>query len=183
MKVVGVVRFLGLCGALLFSQMAWCLDMGVPQIQYQSHDEFVAQAFPGKTPAWKMLRLKPATRKTAEQILGHPYQGSRLRYWVDGNRTAWIIDEVGKEQPITLGVVVEGNQIQQVKILVYREERGGEVHEDFFTRQFQQVTLGSNGQLSKSIDGITGATLSVNAVTRVAQLVLTMHQQVVGGPG
>lgn len=179
----------------LAKAVRWCLQlglwlavpvalgsMGVPQIQYLSHDEFLDQAYAGKTPAWKMLRLTPALRNNVEQVLGHPYQGARLRYWVDGNRTAWIVDEVGKELPITIGVVVDSNRIEQIKILVYREERGGEVHQDFFTRQFQQVTLAASGQLSAPIDGITGATLSVNAVTRVAQLVLMLHQQVMSRP-
>lgn len=153
--------------------------MGVPQIQYLSHEEFLQQAFPAGEPHWKMLMLKPPVRKEVEAILGHPYPGSRLRYWQAGQRTAWILDEVGKDLPITLGVVIDQDQIVQVNVLVYREERGGEIHEDFFTRQFHQVTLGAAGELSKPIDGITGATLSVNAVTRVARLVLALHQRVV----
>lgn len=156
--------------------------MGIPQIQYQSNDEFIAQAFPGATPQWKMLRLDAQLKKTAAQILQHPYAGMRLRYWIDGERTAWIIDETGKEMPITIGIVAQGDVIEQVKILVYREERGGEVHQAFFTDQFRQVTLTGAGDLSKPIDGITGATLSVNAVSRVAQLVLVMQRRVLGRP-
>ena len=158
------------------------LGMGVPQIQYLTNEEFLAQAFGDTKPEWKMLRLTGGLKKQVEDILQHPYAGMRLRYWVAGQRTAWIIDEIGKDMPITMGLVVEGNAIQDVKILVYREERGGEVHQDFFTRQFQQVTLAENGGLSKNIDGITGATLSVGAVSRVAQLVLVMHRQVMGQP-
>ena len=154
--------------------------MGTPQIQYFSHEEFLAQAFVGNKPDWKMLRLNPALKKQVESILQHPYAGMRLRYWVAGERTAWIIDEIGKDMPITIGVVAEGDALQQVKILVYREERGGEVHQDFFTRQFQQIKLNENNGLSRDIDGITGATLSVDAVSRVANLVLVMHRQVTG---
>lgn len=158
------------------------LAMGIPQIQYMTNDQFIEQAFEGKQPQWKMLRLNGGLRKEVEEILTHPYAGSRLRYWVAGQRTAWIIDEIGKEMPITIGVVVEGDTIEDVKILVYREERGGEVHQDFFTRQFRQVTLTESGGLSKNIDGITGATLSVGSVSRVANLVLVMHRVVMDKP-
>lgn len=166
---------------VVFSTMAAGMTL-VTQIQYQSNEAFIAQAFGRQQPQWKMLRLTGALRQQVEDILTHPYAGARLRYWVDGQRTAWIIDEIGKDQPITMGLVVQGDAIEQVKILVYREERGGEVHQDFFTRQFERVTLTDSGGLSRSIDGITGATLSVDAVTRVARLVLVLHREVMGRP-
>lgn len=152
--------------------------MGIPQIQYQTNEDFIQQAFGGETPQWKMLILDAATKQKAADILLHPYSGMRVRYWISQQRTAWIFDEIGKEMPITMGVVVGAGGVEQVKILVYREERGGEVHQDFFTRQFQGVTLTPEDSLSKPIDGITGATLSVNAVSRVTNLALVLHRQV-----
>lgn len=151
--------------------------IGMPQIQYLSKEDFLAQAFNAEEPGWKMLRLNRELKQKVKAILSHAYPASRIRYWHDGQRTAWIIDEIGKEQPITMGVVIENDVIVQLKILVYREERGGEVHEEFFTRQFANAYL-QNDSLSKQIDGITGATLSVNAVTRVAELALMLHRTV-----
>ena len=150
--------------------------LGIPQIQYLSKEDFLAQAFADE-PSWKMLRLNRDLKKQINSILSHPYPAGRIRYWHQGSRTAWIIDEIGKDQPITMGIVVENNAIVDIKILVYREERGGEVHEESFTRPFANVTLKGEG-LSKSIDGITGATLSVNAVTKVAEMALVLHQLV-----
>ncbi len=149
--------------------------MGIDQIQYMTREEFVEQAFAGsaQAPEWTFLRLTRDLKASAAAILGHPYQGMRVRYWQAGARSAWIIDEIGKDMPITIGVVVDAAQIHQVSILVYREERGGEVHQDFFTRQFQGLKLQQQG-LSGSIDGITGATLSVAAVTRAATLALML---------
>ncbi len=150
--------------------------LGIPQIQHLSKEDFLAQAFADE-PDWNMLRLNRKLKKQIKEILAHPYPAGRIRYWHQGSRTAWIIDEIGKDQPITMGIVVENDAIVDIKILVYREERGGEVHEESFTRQFTNVTLQGDG-LSKSIDGITGATLSVNAVTKVAELALVLHQLV-----
>lgn len=158
------------------------LAMGVPQIQYMTNEEFLRQAFGSQQPQWKMVRLAGPLKKRVEEVLTHPYEGVRIRYWVAGQRTAWIIDEIGKDLPITIGVVVDSDAIVDVRILVYREERGGEVHNEFFTRQFHQVTLNEAGGLSREIDGITGATLSVASVSRVARLALVMHRTVMGTP-
>ena len=80
--------------------------------------------------------------------------------------------------PITMGIAIEAGKIQAVEILVYREERGGEVHQSFFKQQFINSVLNSDNTLSKEIDGITGATLSVNAVTRITKLALALHAHV-----
>lgn len=149
---------------------------GIPQIEYLKKHDFLAQTFE-QPPKWKMLRLKGDVKKRVEAILKHPYSSKRIRYWRDGARSAWIIDEIGKEMPITMGLVVNGGAIENIEIMVYREERGGEVHQAFFTKQFEGMTLIKNG-LSAEVDGITGATLSVDAVTRVAAMVLYLDQYV-----
>lgn len=154
----------------------------VPQIQYQTNEQFLQTAFNGAKARWKILWLRGDLKSQVAKVLGHPYLGLRVRYWLMGNRTAWIIDEVGKDLPITVGVVVEGDAIRQLSILVYREERGGEVHEDSFTRQFMDVRLRDDDRLSRNIDGITGATLSVHAVERVARLVLFLNREVTARP-
>ena len=118
--------------------------------------------------------MKKDLKKTVEEILGHDYPGRRIRYWKNETRTAWIFDEIGKDLPITIGVVVENSAIQTIRVMVYREERGGEVHQSFFTDQFNFIQMNDSGELTKPIDGITGATLSVGSVTRVAKLALTL---------
>lgn len=126
----------------------------------------------GENPQIMTLWLKPPLKKRAETILEHPYQGLRVRYWQANHRTAWILDEIGKEQPITTGVIVENGKIVSVEVLAYRESRGAEVQQSFFTRQFQGLSLTSNDKLNKKIDGITGATLSVWALQKIARLAL-----------
>jgi hypothetical protein len=80
--------------------------------------------------------------------------------------------------PITIGVVVTDNEIARVKILAYRESRGGEVRYSAYTKQYLGAALTDNNRLDQSIDGITGATLSVWAVNKVAALALYYHAQV-----
>ena len=117
-------------------------------------------------------------RDTATAILGHRYPSLRVRYWGDARRSAWILEEIGKEKPITVGLVVNGQNIEQVRVLAFRESRGWEVRYPFFTDQFANARLTDNERLDRSIDGITGATLSVGAVTRIARVALLMHEHV-----
>ena len=73
---------------------------------------------------------------------------------------------------------------ERVRVLEFRETRGWEVRYPFFTDQFSGAHL-SNGQrdaqLDQQIDGITGATLSVRAVTRAVQAALYLSAQLGGG--
>ena len=141
---------------------------------YLSSQEFVTHSF-DTNPKLNTIWLTPEMKGAAARFLGHPYQGIRLRYWQVGQRTAWIIEEIGKERPITIGVVIDQGAINRVEILEYRESRGGEVRHPFFTQQFAQLFLTEQETLSQGIDGISGATLSVRAVTNVSRLALYLH--------
>ena len=93
-------------------------------------------------------------------------------------RTAWILEEIGKERPITIGVVVDGDAIADIRILAYREPRGDEVRHPFFLEQFSGLQLEDDKRLTGRIDGISGATLSVRAVTNVSRYVLYLNESV-----
>lgn len=122
---------------------------------------------------WLTAELRPAVRA----ILGRDIAAARLRYWRVGHRTAWVLDEIGKEMPITVGILVDDDRIERMRVLAYRESRGWEVQSPSFMRQFTGARLGDKQQLDRSIDGISGATLSVRAMTRMAKLALWLHQE------
>lgn len=140
--------------------------------------QFLSKAFSNVKPEMKTLWLNNDMKEQLAGILNHQYTGLRIRYWINDGRTAWILDEIGKERPITIGIVIDDNQIELVRVLEFRESRGGEVRYPFFTEQFQGAGLNSNDKLTKHIDGISGATLSVRAVTKVSRVALHLHQQV-----
>lgn len=143
---------------------------------YQEPDAFLSETFSGNTPPAKALWITPALRDEVAGILGHPPNAMRIRYWADGGRTAWIVEEIGKEKPITTGIVVNDGSIERVKVLIFRESRGWEVRHDFFTEQFDGATLNGHRELDRPIDGISGATMSVSAVTRLARMVLLLDR-------
>jgi hypothetical protein len=148
---------------------------------YQEPDAFIAETFEGRPPAPKALWVTPPLRAQIERILGHGPPSLRIRYWAAGGRTAWILEEVGKEEPITTGIVVRGEKIEKLRILIFRESRGWEVRHGFFTEQFPGAGLDGEARLDRNIDGVSGATLSVRAVTKLARLALYLDAQVDDG--
>ena len=148
---------------------------------YQEPDAFINQVFENKPPKIQVLWLNKELKAQIVDILDHKYKGLRVRYWQqeldNKRRTAWILDEIGKEKPITVGIVVNDQKIELVKVLVFRESRGWEVRHDFFTKQFEQAALKDNNRLDKHIDNISGATLSVRALTKLARIALLLDKQ------
>jgi hypothetical protein len=72
----------------------------------------------------------------------------------------------GKDQPITFLVATDlENHLKDVDILVYREAYGGEVAYDSWRRQFRGKGVTDSVEVGRDIRGISGATISVNAVT------------------
>ena len=138
---------------------------------YQEPEAFIAEVF-GSKPAPKVLWLTKAIQAEAGAILGHPPAQLRQRYWSDGRRSVWILEETGKEEPITAGFVVAGARIDHVRVLVYRETRGQEVRRSAFLKQFHDARMVPGNRLDRDIDGIVGATLSVGAMERMARLAL-----------
>jgi len=152
-----------------------CYSVGV----YQKPEKFLAEAFSNNVPAAKSIWLTKELKPSVKLLLGHELNKLRLRYWQASHKTVWILEEIGKEELITVGFVIKNHKIEKVKVLIFRESRGWEIRHDFFTKQFKGLTLTSANKLSKHIDGITGATLSVNAVSRLSKVALYLHKKVV----
>jgi hypothetical protein len=121
-----------------------CADLAARGV-YQQPQDFLSDAFDGRVP---------------------------VRYWARDERSAWILEEIGKEQPITVGLVINQGQLERIKVLEFRESRGWEVRHSFFTDQFRDARLTNDRNLDRDIDGISGATLSVRAMKKLAALAL-----------
>lgn len=79
---------------------------------------------------------------------------------------AMVRDVTGKEQPITFLVAIgPDDHLRDIDVLVYREPYGGEVAYESWRRQFRG--RGADAPLipGRDIRSISGATISVNAVT------------------
>jgi hypothetical protein len=159
---------------LMLALPAWATD------QQAEIERFLGETL-GKLPAaetlWLVGDLQPAVRA----ILEHDYPAARVRFWRSGTHTAWVLDEIGKEMPITVGISVDNGAVKRVKVLVYRESRGWEVKSPSFTAQFSGAKLAEGHKLDRHIDGISGATLSVRALQKLTRLALLLHRNAVTG--
>ncbi|MEQ9520236.1 MAG: FMN-binding protein [Parvibaculum sp.] len=140
---------------------------------FQEPDAFLTEVFENTVPDPSFLWLKGEVKEAARQILDRDAGGLRQRYWRADGRTVWIVEEIGKTQPITTGISIKDGAVERVQILIYRESHGWEVRYPFFTDQFRGMTLDADNDLSSRVDGISGATLSVRAITKLVRLALT----------
>jgi hypothetical protein len=170
-KTISVIKTLWLSCLLAIAPLTFAEE-------YLSQQDFLAQTFDTRMPEVSMVWLKAEQKAVAQDIFGHPYRGLRIRYWLDETRSAWILEEIGKEKPIRFGVVVAGGKIERLAVLAFNESRGWEIRHDFFTEQFSGLALTAEHKLSDHVDGITGATLSVRASTAVARWALYLDQLV-----
>jgi hypothetical protein len=174
MKQLAILCVGFLCGVSL----AWS-----GQGRYMDEASFFEAALSAPKPEQGVLWITPELRKRIETLVGHRYPLLRARYWRNGDATAWILDEIGKEEPITIGVSVENQRVAMVRVLEFRESRGWEVRYPFFTDQFHGAALVADSDIDRDIDGITGATLSVAAVSRAVKLALLLDSQVAASAG
>ncbi len=148
--------------------------------QYLAPKVFVSQSL-GEGASVKALWLTASLReelkkKFRPETLAEALPGARMRYWQSEQGRVWVLNKIGRDKPITVGIHIKGGQISALRILEFRESRGYEVKYPRFTSQFDQLGLNDKERLAWSIDNVTGATLSVKAVKRVARLALFLDK-------
>ncbi|GJL77768.1 MAG: hypothetical protein NPINA01_07570 [Nitrospinaceae bacterium] len=150
-----------------------------PQV-YLTKKQALEIAFPGadkidKERQWLTEEQKQAIGKIALMKI----RENRFTYYV-GKKAGkpmgyMVIDHIiGKSFPITFMTVlnVDGT-VRDVEVMVYREPRGWEVRYPTFMSQF----FGRNAQSDfREINSITGATLSVRAITTGVKKAVAAYQ-------
>lgn len=143
---------------------------------YLSQDAFLQETFHTDIKP-EVIWLDNSLQQEITKVLGHSYPQARLRYWRQADTRVWVLDEIGKEYPITAGFVVQGDQISRAQVLIYRETRGMEIHSPGFLAQFNGSAL-KDQELTRKVDAIAGATLSTQAMIKMAKVALILSQKV-----
>ena len=79
-----------------------------------------------------------------------------------------------KTQFITYLVAIDtSGAVKDVDVLVYRESYGGEIAYESFRKQFRSKTANDELKPGKDIKNISGATISVRAITQGVKKILT----------
>jgi len=153
--------------------------------EYLSHDEALLEVFPGSATyrvetitldddrvqqAEASLYRKIAER-TVDVTLCYDDEGRFMGYAV-------VSDEQGKYRPITFVVGIEPDfKVKKVAVMVYREDRGGEVRMPRFLYQYRGKSVDDPLRVNRDIVNISGATISARAITDGVKKVLFLVTQ------
>ena len=121
------------------------------------------------------LKLNAVVKSQLQNTARQAFYRDELYYWTisqnDSTLAHAFLDNVlGKSMPITFLVLfnTEGEIISS-EVIKYREAYGGEVGNKNWLAQFTNSTDTSQFKVGKNIDGISGATISVNSLTKGIQ--------------
>ncbi len=118
------------------------------------------------------LVIDPATKKKIEIRAGQRFFKDYLYAWKilknDSLSGYAVLDNVyGKAMPITFLVIMDlGGKITAARVIKYRESYGGGVAKLSWLEQFIGKDDQSSYEIGRDVDAISGATISVNALTR-----------------
>lgn len=121
------------------------------------------------------LDLKQYTIKEIEKTVGQRFFRNSLYTWkVTDNKGlvgyAILDNVIGKSLPITFLVIFDPyGTILSTSVVKYRESIGGEISNWKWNQQFEGRNHESSFSIGKDIDGISGATISVSAMTKGIQ--------------
>lgn len=138
-------------------------------------ESFAAAQFTN-APAPVELVLTAQAARAVQEILGHRYGKKEITYWRAEGKTVWVLDTRGRSNIITAGFVIRDGRLMETEVLIYRERRGEQVKTKAFLDQFINAGLTGDKRLDRRIDGITGATISVNAMKNMARLALYLEK-------
>ena len=121
------------------------------------------------------LKLDTELKVLVQNKVKQRFYRDELYYWNISNNDTTIayalMDNVlGKSMPITFLVILnnEGN-ILASEVIKYREAYGDEVGNKNWLAQFTHCNNTADFKVGKNIDGISGATISVNSLTKGIQ--------------
>ena len=127
------------------------------------------------------LPINKKMKSTVQNQAKQKFYRDKLYYWnisiKDSTIAYAFLDNVkGKSMPITFMVILDrrGN-ILHSNIIKYREGYGGEVGNERWLAQFNNYNPDSTYKIGKDIDAISGATISVNSVTKGIQKIVLLY--------
>lgn len=134
------------------------------------------------------VRLSPETVRRIAETSGSDEVGPDVKAWRiyrDERLVGYavVLDERGKYRPITFLVGADpAFEVRGVEVLVYREDRGGEVRHRRFLRQYAGKTLADPIRTHRDIVNVTGATISVTSLNTGVRRALATLREVYGSP-
>ena len=148
----------------------------------EASETYILKQFP-KDIKIKMhtLPINKKMKSTVQNQAKQKFYRDKLYYWnistMDSTIAYAFLDNVkGKSMPITFMVILDmrGNIIYST-IIKYREGYGGEVGNKRWLAQFNHYNPDSLYKVGKDIDAISGATISVNSITKGIRKIVLLY--------
>lgn len=140
---------------------------------YHDESEALAIAFPGATRVERRnVVLDDGMRARISERVGYPIKERLvvLREAWQGDTLlgrAFSLDEIAKTLPFRFLVALRPDgAVEQVLVLTYRESRGYEIERASFRAQYAGKTLGDPIRRGDDIRNVSGATISVDSLSR-----------------
>ena len=133
----------------------------------------IKQSFPNNISIkHNLYKIDKKAIKSIQMTVRQKFFRKEVNWWhiIDNDSTHYyaILDNVkGKSLPITfLTIFDQDKKVFYSSIIKYREAYGGEVASKKWLNQFATYTDSSNYNVGDAISGISGATISVNSVSK-----------------
>jgi len=96
---------------------------------------------------------------------------------------ALVLEELGKTLPFRfLVAIAPDGKVDQVLLLAYREPRGYEIERDAFRDQYRGKALGDPVRRGEDVRNVTGATISVDSLSRGVRRALALCAEATSAP-
>ena len=137
---------------------------------------FLNKVFKNQIPKKERLIVKGEYKEKIKAIMGNKYKKRMFSYWQNNTEQVWILNSIGKYKPITAAFITNNCKVKSSYVLVYREQHGYEIKYPAFLLQFKDTEIDKSLKLNTKIDNISGATLSVNSMKRMARTALLLSK-------
>ena len=156
---------------------------------YHTDAEALAIAFPDATRIeQRSVLLDDAAQARVAQQLGYAARDRAvvLREAFRGDvlvGRALVLEEIGKTLPFRfLVAITPDGRVDQVLLLTYREPRGYEIERDAFRDQYRGKALGDPVRRGEDVRNVTGATISVDSLSRGVRRALALCAEATSAP-
>jgi uncharacterized protein with FMN-binding domain len=141
-----------------------------------SQKDALSLAFPSAKPERRTAYLTDAQRRSIEKLAQAKLESGIWSYYVAGSTTAYFESHLVRTMNETVMVVVgEDARVSFVEILSFAEPTDYMASKPWL-RQLSNRALDDELALRRGLRGITGATLTAEAVARSVRRVLAVHQ-------
>ena len=151
------------------------------KIKNSSEEYLLSQFAKGTRINIHTLQLNKKIKIDIQNKVKQTFYRDKLYYWnISRNDTtiayAFLDNVLGKSMPITFIVIIDINgNIINTEVIKYREAYGGEVANKRWLAQFMTRNINSNYIVGEDIDGISGATISVNSLSKGIQKLAMLY--------